>query len=191
MRTYLNYTDDELIQEILKGKQELFKIVVLRYEQRVAATVIGMLGRCPEAEDIGQETFVRFYQSIDRFRGESSLGTYLTRIAINLSINELKRRKRHWWLPFWGNKEKEPSSPLTRQIADDTDAYQQSEQRELIDKALANLDEKLRSVAILRLIEGYSTKETANLLQIPLGTVLSRLSRAQEQMKKTIQQIAK
>lgn len=190
MRTYLDYTDDELIQEILKGKQELFKILVLRYEQRVAATVIGMLGRCPEAEDIGQETFVRFYQSIDRFRGESSLGTYLTRIAINLSINELKRRKRRWWLPFWGTKEKKESSP-TRQIADDADVYQQSEHRELIDKALANLDEKLRSVAVLRLIEGYSTKETADLLQIPLGTVLSRLSRAQEQMKKIIQQIAK
>jgi len=60
----------------------------------VAATVIGMLGHCPEAEDIGQETFIRFYKSLDKFRGDASVGTYLTRIAINLSLNEIKRRRR-------------------------------------------------------------------------------------------------
>ena len=57
--------------------------------------MIGMLGHCTEAEDIGQETFIRFYKSLNRFRGESSISTYLTRIAINLSLNEIKRRQRH------------------------------------------------------------------------------------------------
>ena len=53
-----------------------------------------MLGRCPEAEDVGQETFIRFYNNLNNFRGEASVGTYLTRIAIYLSLNELKRRQR-------------------------------------------------------------------------------------------------
>jgi len=88
-------TDAELIDASRAGDNNSFKEIVKRYESRVAATVIGMLGNCPEADDVGQETFIRFYQGLDKFRGEASVGTYLTRIAINLSLNELKRLKKN------------------------------------------------------------------------------------------------
>ena len=73
-------------------------MLVKRYESLVAGTVIGMLGHCPEAEDVGQNTFIRFYNALDSFKGESGVGTFLTRIAINLSLNEIKRRKRNLFL---------------------------------------------------------------------------------------------
>ncbi|NIR47450.1 sigma-70 family RNA polymerase sigma factor, partial [candidate division KSB1 bacterium] len=87
-------TDRELIDNVRAGDSQAFEQLVKRYESQVAATVIGMLGSCQEADDVGQEVFIRFYKAIHQFREEARLGTYLTRIAINLSLNELKRRKR-------------------------------------------------------------------------------------------------
>ena len=75
-----------MLKNARNGDNNAFKEIVKKYENQVAATVIGMLGYCTEAEDIGQETFIRFYKALHKFRGESSIGTYLTRIAINLSL---------------------------------------------------------------------------------------------------------
>ena len=87
-------TDEEIIREIKNGNNSAYRELVLRYQSMIASTVFGMLGNSPEAEDIGQEVFIRFYNAINNFRGDSAVGTYLTRIAINLSLNEIKRRKR-------------------------------------------------------------------------------------------------
>src|SRR4029078_7253700 len=86
--------DDELLIRARKGDERAFAALVERYEGAVAATAIGMLGPGGDADDVGQETFIRFHRSLDRFRGESSLKTYLVHIAMNLSLNALKRRRR-------------------------------------------------------------------------------------------------
>lgn len=86
--------DEELIKESRNGNMLAFKVLVERYESKVAGVVKSMLGDTPEASDVGQEVFIRFYESLEKFKGESLLGTYLIRIAINLSLNELKRIKR-------------------------------------------------------------------------------------------------
>lgn len=88
-----NLNDEQIIQLIKKNDQQAFRILIDRYEKKVAATVINMLGYTDEADDVGQEVFIRFYNNIHQFKGTSSLGTYLIRIAINLSLNELKRQK--------------------------------------------------------------------------------------------------
>lgn len=182
--SYWDNNDLELIEQAQKGNGQAFKVLVLRYEKKVARTVMGLLGVCPEADDIGQETFIRFYRSLSEFRGEASLGTYLCKIAANLSLNELKRRKKRNWLSFFSPNNDEENTPKEQQIADADNAYEQYDLSEQIQHALDQLDEKLRTVVVLRLVEGFSTKETADMLNIPLGTVLSRLSRAQEQLKK-------
>lgn len=146
----------------------------------MAATVIGMLGYCTEADDIGQETFIRFYQSLDKFRGESSVGTYLTRIAINLTLNEIKRRKRRSALHWSREDEKMENVP------DDHDRKNLKELKEIVHKGIRQLNPKHRTVVVLRLIQGYTTQETAQILHLPIGTVLSRLARAQEQLKKIL-----
>lgn len=172
-------TDEKLIADAKAGDDNAFRELVRRYESRIAATVMGMLGKCPEADDVGQETFIRFYNGLKNFRGESSLATYLTRIAINLSLNELKRRKRRSML-FW------KTSDENYEIPDEKARSEYSEDKEIVQKAIQKLDSKFRAVIILRLIDGYSTEETAEILNIPVGTVLSRLSRAQQKLKEDL-----
>lgn len=172
--------DAQLIQATLAGNEHAFKELVQRYESRVAATVFGMLGKCPEAEDVGQETFIRFYHSLKNFRGESGVGTYLTRIAINLSLNELKRRKRRS-LIFFRKKDEEH-----RDIEDETATKPAGDEKEIVRRAIQKLDPKYRSVIVLRLLDGYSTAETAQILNVPPGTVLSRLARGQQKLKQIL-----
>ena len=169
--------EQELVRKAKNGDKNAFRELVKQNEHRVAATVIGMLGNCPEADDVGQETFIRFYQSLDRFRGESSVGTYLTRIAINLSLNELKRQKRRHMHFFPKGEE------IMEKAADKNDPKKKKELKEIVHAGIDQLDPKHRAVVVLRLIEGYSTKETAQILRLPVGTVLSRLARAQKQLK--------
>ncbi len=170
-------TDAELLSQARAGNMAAFEGIVKRYEPRVAATVVGMLGQCQAADDVGQETFIRLYKYIQNFNQEASLATYLTRIAINLSLNELKRRKRR--LRFF-----KPGDENAKDIGfmPDEESYRNENQR-LVHSALAKLAPEFRSVIVLRLLEGYSTEETANILGVPQGTVLSRLSRAQKKLK--------
>lgn len=147
--------------------------------------MIGILGHTTEAEDVGQETFVRLYQSLNQFRGESSIGTYLTRIAINLSLNEIRRRKRRRNLIFSKNESAIENVPNTHDLRD------QKETNTLVQWGLQKLPPKFRSVIVLRLIDGYSTEETAKILNLPVGTVLSRLARAQMKLKEILTPVFK
>jgi RNA polymerase sigma-70 factor (ECF subfamily) len=173
-------SEQELIRKAQNGDKNAFRELIEQNEHRVAATVIGMLGNCPEADDVGQDTFIRFYQSLDKFRGKSSVGTYLTRIAINLSLNELKRRKRRNTHFFSRGGEKMENVP------DRNDRKNKKELREIVHLGIEQLDPKYRAVVVLRLIEGYSTKEAAQILRLPAGTVLSRLARAQKKLKEIL-----
>jgi RNA polymerase sigma-70 factor (ECF subfamily) len=89
-------SDEGLVENSLHGDLGAFKTLVLRHEGKVAGVIRSMVGITPEAQDIGQEVFIRFYEALSKFRGESSISTYLIRIAINLSLNEIKRRKRRF-----------------------------------------------------------------------------------------------
>jgi RNA polymerase sigma-70 factor (ECF subfamily) len=175
-------SDKEIIEKVLKGNHELFGLIIDRYERPVAATIKGLLGDCPEAEEVGQDTFIRCFQSLAKFRGESTLKTYLIRIALNLSLNELKRRKRML------NRVSRLDDVNFIEAAEDK-VHEQNEIKDLIHKAMEQLEVKQRSVLVLRVIEGYNTAETAKILKIPVGTVLSRLSRAQENMKKILSSV--
>jgi RNA polymerase sigma-70 factor (ECF subfamily) len=146
----------------------------------VAATVVGMLGPGDEADDVGQETFIRFYQSLDKFRGEAAVATYLTRIAMNLSLNAIERRKRLRWR-FW-SRDDEEHAPLEPSVdgREERDALDRGEQ---LQAALLRINPDFRAVVVLRMLEGYSTRETAKMLDIAEGTVLSRLARGMKQLQ--------
>ena len=150
----------------------------------MAATVMGMLGHCPEADDVGQETFISLYYSLPRFRGESTLATYITRIAMNLSLNELKRRKRRQMI----------ITPLTAvdgatESTSKGSSIEDIDRRDLVQQALNQLKADLRAVVVVRMINGYSTAETAAILRLPVGTVLSRLARAQMKLRQILSPI--
>ena len=188
-RPTLSISDTDLIARARTGDDRAFAILVERYEGAVAATVIGMLGRGDDADDVGQETFIRFHRALGSFRGESSLKTYLVHIAMNLSLNALKRRRRSL-LRFVSRDDKSDSGNSGDEIVKlaeprvgpdgDIDA---SELREFVRAAVARLGEKHRAVVVLRMFHDYSTRETAEMLGLPEGTVLSRLSRAMKELE--------
>lgn len=172
--------DDELLARARAGDERAFAALVERYEGAVAATAIGMLGPGADADDVGQETFIRLHRALDRFRGESSLKTYVIHIAMNLSLNALRSRRR-MLLRFAGGDEELTDAPEPRiGPAAETDA---AELRSVVQRAVAALNEKQRAVVVLRMFQDLSTRETANMLGVPEGTVLSRLSRAMEELQ--------
>jgi RNA polymerase sigma-70 factor (ECF subfamily) len=176
--SYRQIGEDELVKASIGGDKRAFGEIISRYQKMVARTVKGMLGDSVYAEDIGQDVFVKLYHSLSDFRGEAKLSTYIQRIAVNLTLNELKRRKRFFSLfSQKGNSEMHEFEVGTHENEDRTEA------KEIVNKALQKMDPKFRIIVTMRMLQGYSTKETAEILGLPLGTVLSRLSRAQEQLK--------
>ena len=115
------------------------------------------------------------------------MSTYLGRMAINLSLNALQRKKRRRWLSLV----RDDGSDIPYDRADGNSDPSRVELRDVLQQALAKLSPDFRSVVVLRLIEGYSVQETAEMLQLPMGTVASRLSRAQKELQKYLKPILK
>ena len=166
--------DRTLLQHAAAGDELAFREIVRRHEQAVARTVTAMLGPGDEADDAGQEVFVRLFRASVDFRGDAQLRTYLTRIAVNLCHDALERRRRTaGWVRLDGTDEDPPlEAPDLTGIVDD------AERKERLRRAVQSLDPKHRQVVVLRILEDRSTRETAELLGVPEGTVMSRLTRA-------------
>jgi RNA polymerase sigma-70 factor (ECF subfamily) len=180
-----NVTDDiELIKASLDGDKKAFGQIVTRYQKMVARTVKGMLGDSVFAEDVGQEVFIKLYYSLSEFRGEAKLSTYIQRIAVNLTLNEIKKRKK-----FFSMFAQKGNNEMYEFEVADHNTEERREASEIVNKALLAMDPKFRIIVTMRMLQGYSTKETAEILNMPLGTVLSRLSRAQEQLKNILEKL--
>lgn len=174
-------SESELIARAKLGQEEALRVIITTHERQVASTIAGILGQSPEVDDIGQEVFIRFFRFLNGFRGDSLIRTYLTRIAINLSRNEIKRRKRtldHY----------DPEIPERQASFHEARAEQNAiDVKETVRTALQQLNPKFRTVIVLRLINDYSTRETAKIMGLPEGTVLSRLARGQAKLKEIIE----
>lgn len=179
-RVFAASRDEQLIDATLQGDERAFRYLVERYQAHVARTVTGMLGKTQDVDDCVQDVFIRLYGSLTRFRGESSVKTYVTRIAVNRSLDVLRKRQRSFFVPWDRSAVENIESDAPR--PDDTLVY--SDQRIQLRQALDSLSSRHRTVVVLRLIDGMSTSETADVLGVPYGTVLSRLKRALGKMKK-------
>lgn len=174
--------DEVLIDATMGGDDHAFRVIVERFIDEVSRTVTGMLGPGPEIDDVVQEVFIKLHRSLPSFRGDASLKTYVVRMAINKSLDALRKRKRSRWLQPWSSEETwDPPSDLS------SDGDITGKERNLVLRAAVNrLPESQRAVIVLRLIEDLSTEETAKILDIPYGTVLSRLKRGLEKLKKDL-----
>jgi RNA polymerase sigma-70 factor (ECF subfamily) len=175
-------SDQQLIARTRAGDALAFRALVVRYEPVVASVVIGMLGAGDDADDVGQETFIRFHGALAQFRGDAAVSTYLRKIAMNLSLNALKARQRTRLRLVSRDAS---SVPLEEPQVEAID-LEQVERRAVVHHAVAQLGEKQRSVVVLRLLEGLSTNETAAALQVPAGTVMSRLARGMADLKRLL-----
>lgn len=161
-------SDDEIIRRIRNGDLNAFEWIVKRYESSVANVIYGILGNDPRADDLGQEVFMRAFRGIKNFGHRAQFKTYLTRIAINVCRDAIRKKERR----MMTYEEEAPHlNPLVFDQQEELDA------KDLVHTALFQLESEQRAVVVMRIMEGYSTKETATLLKIPEGTVLSRLSR--------------
>jgi len=176
--SYNESFEKELIKAAIDGDKHAFGEIVSHYQGMVARTVKGMLGDSVYSEDIGQEVFISLYYSLSEFRGEAKLSTYIQKIAVNLTLNEIKRRKK-----FFSIFSQKANNEMYEFEIADNNTEEKKDAKEVVNKALMAMDPKFRIILTMRLLQGYSTKETAEILDLPLGTVLSRLSRAQEQLK--------
>lgn len=175
--------DLDWVRGALAGDSDSFRLLVEAHQDRVAGVVVGMLGEGPEADDVGQEVFIRLHSSLGQFRGESRLGTWLTRIAINLCLDRLRARQR-WHRRFLRleDEENRPGEPRV-----DAEALlDQRERARLVRRAVRGLRPSWRAVVVLRYLRGHSTEETAQVLGIPYGTVLSRLSRGLSSLREAL-----
>lgn len=169
----------ELIRRASIGDEAAFRELVGLHESSIASVVTAMLGPGDDADDVGQETFVRFFNALPKFRGDSSVRTYLTRIAVNLSIDVLSRRRKTLnWVRI-GDTQGDADIAARDETKDLETADLNARIRAIVDE----LDPAHRAVVIMRILEERSTRETSEILGVPEGTVMSRLKRAMEKLE--------
>ena len=172
--------DDELIEATRRGDSAAFGILVRKYQDRLLTALFQVSGSRDEAEDVVQEAFVTAYLKLGLFAGGSSFYTWLYRIAFNTAIS--RRRKRR------GETSVEHTRDLTgREPLDDHEAAEdrllRQERAGQVQRALAQLPTEFRTVLVLREMEGCDYDTIAQILELPVGTVRSRLHRARLQLK--------
>lgn len=179
-------TDAALVTRVLKGDQTSYRVLVDRYQGRVHAVIYGMVRNREDARDLTQETFVRAYQNLSKFRIESGFYTWLYRIAMNTAIDHIRRQKKRAHEAF----EDGIATPETGSVMSDG-AHMEGPGRSLERKrlharllaALEELPEDQRQVIVLREVDGLSYKEISDVLEIPEGTVMSRLFYARKKLQ--------
>lgn len=174
-------SDHQLIEKVRGGDEVAFGEIISRYKNPITNFLYRFLNDYEEAVDLAQETFVRVYFALDRYHTNYAFSTYIYRIASNLAISELRKRKRRAVLSLTGlfsmdEGDTTEFQPPDRRPLQDEDMVE-SEQSRVIAKAITTLPPKYRIPIILRDVEGRSYEEVAELMQLGLGTTKSRISR--------------
>jgi RNA polymerase sigma-70 factor (ECF subfamily) len=169
-------TDPELVARIIAGDGAAFGALVERYQDRLYNAVYRLVGSAEDARDLLQDTFVKAYENLGTFRGGSSLYTWLFRIAVNTSLSH--RRKRKWLQVGSGGDGDDPAPAPDAAAQDPSDRLVAAETEALVQQALDSLDDDHRTVVVLRDIQHCDYHEIAEILEVPTGTVKSRLHRA-------------
>jgi RNA polymerase sigma-70 factor, ECF subfamily len=182
--------DTRLIAECLQGDTSAFGELVRRYQDRLYNTVYRHLDNAEDAQDVVQEAFLSAYQSLDSFKGNSEFFTWLYRIAVNTAIS--LRRKKKVTLSLHGAGDRngeavhEPLDPSEQTRPGH--GLEQAEEERRIRNALHRLSPEHRMVLILKDMEGEKYETMAEVLQVPIGTVRSRLHRARAELREILQQ---
>ncbi|MCU0981447.1 MAG: sigma-70 family RNA polymerase sigma factor [Pirellulaceae bacterium] len=190
-------SDLHLLSLARRGQWDAFETLVSRFEPRVFGLAWRILQQREDAEDITQQTFLSVMEHLDGFRGESSLATWILRIATNHALKLLRKRRGLVTVPLetggdggGGDTEPLPHPDFIAQWQDDpADLAQRAEIRQLLNAALAEVDEKHRVVFVLRDVEGFSTQETAEALGLSVANVKVRLLRARLQLRERLTRV--
>ena len=183
-------TDSEIISRILAGERNNYQLLVERYQSMVFRTCLGFVHYKEDADDLTQEVFIQAYQSLKNFKGEASFSTWLYRIAVNASLNKVRRSSKFNFLKrfdtlFGSGREAEKTHP-DLYAKDPEEILVQTEQAEWVQKALDSLPEKQRTAIVLSKYDDLSQKEIAKIMKTSEGAVEALLQRARTNLRKKL-----
>jgi RNA polymerase sigma-70 factor, ECF subfamily len=181
---YSALSDERLVRLAQKGNVVAFEELVARHRDKIYARAFSMVRNEDDAVDLSQEAWVKGWQRLKQFQGESSFVTWMTRIVINLCLDYLRKQKRHRTESI--EEMEEESGGVERQMptvtVNPTERLERAELRQRIDRALGQLSYEHRTVLILHEFEDLEYKEIAKRMQCSIGTVMSRLFYARRKM---------
>jgi RNA polymerase sigma-70 factor, ECF subfamily len=174
--------DDTLITAFQNGEREVYRVLVERYQERIRNLLFSIFHDSNFIDDLAQEVFIKAYQALPNFRFEASFYTWLYRIAVNKSRDELRRKKMRRFFSF---------QSLDEGIENDLNGKlavqpENRDNQELVMLGLQTLPEKFRTAVVLKDIEGLAYDEIAQIMNCELGTVKSRISRARGMLRKAL-----
>lgn len=179
--------DDELIQRISEKEQTAFDQLVKRYQSMVLNICYGLLGDYHQAEETAQDVFVQIYQKAFSFRHESKVSTWIYRIAVNLSLNSIRRDKRLRWIKNIGFSPLDESQvekiPFNSKQNGPIELLERKEFRQILQKAVESLPEKQKTAFILNQFEGFSAEEISKILKVSINNVEVRIHRAKRKLQ--------
>ena len=184
-------SDHELIEATKGGDEDAFAEIVARYRKPITNYIYRFLNDYEEAVDLAQETFVRVYFARERYHTDYAFSTYVYRIATNLAISEIRRRKRRKLISLTGlfQYDEEPAQdfepPDAKQLP--VEDLIENEEKATIARTIAALPEKYRAPIVLRDVEGKSYEEVAAIMELGLGTTKSRISRARKLLREKLE----
>jgi len=184
-------SDRELVRESRRGDKEAFRELVERYQRKVLSVALGMVQNREDAIELSQETFVKAYENLSKFKGESSFYTWLYRIVVNLAIDARRRSRRHPTVPLEDSPGGESYS-ATVPDKELVDPYQQVRAREIgtrVADAIEELTPDHKAVILLREVEGLSYEDISRVMQCSKGTVMSRLHYARKKLQAKLQDL--
>ena len=179
-----------IVQRVQAGKVGAFDLLVQKYREQIFSVIYNMTSNREDASDLTQETFIKAFQAIGRFKGKSSFFTWIYRIAINHTMTFLKKRNRRRFISY----EKIDEEVSRTEIFEHLTAKSRSEKgvlvselQEKLNDALQKLSYKHRTVVILHEIQGLEHSEIAEITKVSVGTVRSRLHYAKQQLQSYLQ----
>jgi len=176
-------SDDYLIKRAKKGDSRAFDKLIVRYQKKIYYMAIKMVMNHQDADDVTQETFIKAYKNLHTFKEGYKFYVWLYRIATNTAINLIKKRK------YVGNSLDsliENNGYVLPETETPYRSFEENELKGLVKTALNNISPEARAVFLLRTSEGMSYQEIADILDISIGTVMSRLNRTREKLKKSL-----
>jgi RNA polymerase sigma-70 factor, ECF subfamily len=178
--------DSQLIHQTLRGHPAEFGQLVRKYQDRLYNTMVHVLGHAEDARDVVQDAFVQAFVRLETFQQSSAFYTWLYRIAFNVAATHQRRRRST--LSVEQMREATGKEPIDRG-AEPGERLEQEERRRQVHEAIAQLSEEQRVVVVLREIDGCCYETIAEMLDLPIGTVRSRLHRARLQLRDQLKEV--
>lgn len=188
-------SDIEIIEQIIQGNSNLYRTIVERYQNMVFRTCMGFLHHKDDADDLTQEVFIQAYQSISKFKGDSSFSTWLYRIAVNTSLNKIRKSSKNYFLQRIESLFGSENAKALYIPSPDTDNPENilinNQNREIIQLALNSLAENQRTAIVLSKYDELSQREIADIMNITEGAVEALIQRAKSNLREKLSSFSK